>query len=868
MSGEEDMSLEKTSFYRQRPISELSSGQSLGEPSTAKGPLPDFIDFLAVTQWRQIDFLPITWQQMLSSLGVGGTARLKQSIVNNKVSLAFKRLHLDNATAESNSEALRILINEISILGHPVIRRLPYFIRLEGICWDFTDGVVPVLVFRKAHHGNLRQFLFSKAGKKINFAQRLRICSEIGSAIMTMHSFHMIHGDLKPENVLIFEDPLNGFMTKVVDFGYSGLSLLRSEDSKFQLPISRPWNAPELTECNSEFSLDGARKADIYSFGLLCLWILFYDRFESVQGDNCASMEDLEWIETLKENDLLYSFAAECSENVENLSTDEIEGLVQFFGWTLATEPYQRQLPNDARAVAEHFLAKQKNAEISSTSNEEITSSATLSSVGIQCEDIEGHVRPFGFIHYYRFKTGSIDLGYDADSKVFNLTDAIPHLVASDYRLWKHIKNSYETRFDSSYLDQSSRADSAFRLALLHFLHLGTSNKHDEAATWLLGSGRSEMDLVREVETIKQVRAVQFIDKEVEIDVIDFVHQYRDLNLLEVALQEYENTAARLEQLFGSGHTLVIRLRLIYARILQEKGLPRQAQATLLALASAAEVEFGQHDPVMLAIENQLVLVYIDLCSWKEAESLQIRVLEKSKKVFGDESEQAQSCMGNLAVLYWNLRKLDKAERLQTEHLELLQRTRGRRHFKTLTRMNNLASTYEYQGRADKALKLKLEALEISKDINGEDDHYTLSLMNNVANNYRRRKKFQEAEKLDFEVVAARKRQLGENHVITLRAMGNLASDYALQGRAEEAEPLERHIVIALSNQLSPLHQDLLTAKNNLAHTLKDLGQVEEAVRMMTEVVSGRTEVLGADHPETKRSSENLQKWRIIIMDA
>jgi hypothetical protein len=84
-------------------------------------------------------------------------------------------------------------MTEVSVLGHPVVRGIPYFIRLEGVCWDFTDdGVWPVLVFKKAHHGNLREFLWSEEGKSITFSQRLQICSEIGSAVMTMHAFRKI----------------------------------------------------------------------------------------------------------------------------------------------------------------------------------------------------------------------------------------------------------------------------------------------------------------------------------------------------------------------------------------------------------------------------------------------------------------------------------------------------------------------------------------------------------------------------------------------------------------------------------------------------------------------------------------------------
>lgn len=189
--------LEKTSFYQRGEISNRSDISQSDAASLADGPHLDFIDFLAVAQWRQIEFFPITWQQTLSSIGVGGTARMKQSLVDLDVSLAFKQLHLEKATAAGRMAALRTSMTEVGVLGHPIIRRHSNVIRLEGICWDFTgDEVWPVLVFRKADHGNLRDFLRSDAGKSLDFQQRLQICSDIGSAVMAMHAFRMASAEI------------------------------------------------------------------------------------------------------------------------------------------------------------------------------------------------------------------------------------------------------------------------------------------------------------------------------------------------------------------------------------------------------------------------------------------------------------------------------------------------------------------------------------------------------------------------------------------------------------------------------------------------------------------------------------------------
>ena len=82
----------------------------------------------------------------------------------------------------------------------------------------------------------------------------------------------VVHGDIKPQNVLVFKDAIASKITvKVADFGYSTLTV--GESGKVLLPKSRPWNAPE--HHFDGFQAHEAKKADVYSFGMLCLWVLF-----------------------------------------------------------------------------------------------------------------------------------------------------------------------------------------------------------------------------------------------------------------------------------------------------------------------------------------------------------------------------------------------------------------------------------------------------------------------------------------------------------------------------------------------------------------------------------------------------------------
>ena len=82
----------------------------------------------------------------------------------------------------------------------------------------------------------------------------------------------VVHGDIKPQNVLVFKDAITRKITvKVADFGYSTLTV--GESGMVFLPKSRPWNAPE--HHFGGFIAQEAKKTDVYSFGMLCLWLLF-----------------------------------------------------------------------------------------------------------------------------------------------------------------------------------------------------------------------------------------------------------------------------------------------------------------------------------------------------------------------------------------------------------------------------------------------------------------------------------------------------------------------------------------------------------------------------------------------------------------
>jgi len=83
-----------------------------------------------------------------------------------------------------------------------------------------------------------------------------------------------VHGDIKPDNSLIFKEESGKYRAKVIDFGYSA----RYTDKEHQLELrgTLQWNAPEHDDHHALlWTLQQATKADLFSLGMLYLWLLF-----------------------------------------------------------------------------------------------------------------------------------------------------------------------------------------------------------------------------------------------------------------------------------------------------------------------------------------------------------------------------------------------------------------------------------------------------------------------------------------------------------------------------------------------------------------------------------------------------------------
>ncbi|KAF1963917.1 kinase-like protein, partial [Bimuria novae-zelandiae CBS 107.79] len=243
----------------------------------------DLIAFLALVHRPSLDIVFAKWDAYQTSLGHGATGQVDQSSLNLRANLAFKRAK-EIRRSRNISDEFRVLISEVLTLTQPSTRYHPQIITLEAVSWEFhpeTGYAWPVLLFEKAHHGDLLSFLQPSKGQVLSFKERLRLCKDVALALISLHRFAIIHGDVTPKNILVFEDH-GVYHAKLADFGYAA-AMVRGEP--IDLARTWPWNAPEIGYTWS-FEFDEARRTDIYSFGVVCLWACFSP---SMNRETCLS---------------------------------------------------------------------------------------------------------------------------------------------------------------------------------------------------------------------------------------------------------------------------------------------------------------------------------------------------------------------------------------------------------------------------------------------------------------------------------------------------------------------------------------------------------------------------------------------------
>jgi serine/threonine protein kinase len=164
------------------------------------------------------------------------------------------------------------LLAEIRVLSQEPLRMHKNIVKLLDIRWDHPNldhhNLGPTLYLEYAELGTLTDFCASGNRQRIDLAAARSILLNIWDGLHALHGCGIVHGDVKPSNVLLFPEGPN-VIAKISDFGCA-VFIKELKEEKVELAgRSPPWDAPEA---GSEIKRHLLVKTDIYSYGLLYWW--------------------------------------------------------------------------------------------------------------------------------------------------------------------------------------------------------------------------------------------------------------------------------------------------------------------------------------------------------------------------------------------------------------------------------------------------------------------------------------------------------------------------------------------------------------------------------------------------------------------
>ena len=255
------------------------------------------------------------------------------------------------------SSGLISFITELRIRFHPALRSHPHIARLRGIGWDFEDEDAtvprPILLEEFAPQGALDNFWKHWNFVRMNFKSKLEFCRDLAGGLRALHSCGVVHGDVKPANILVFPRPdsRDSFVVKLTDFGHSAIE----SDHQGILPAFTPqWCAPEATRDDDNaqgMTFQELKATDVYSYGLVVLSIMIgrsfyldYKQTEDIQRHKQSNTLLQQSIDQVEKED------RECMD-----SDLEVETVSTLLRKTIQRDPGLRSL-SDCASVIDRFV--------------------------------------------------------------------------------------------------------------------------------------------------------------------------------------------------------------------------------------------------------------------------------------------------------------------------------------------------------------------------------------------------------------------------------------------------------------------------------------------------------------------------------
>ena len=208
----------------------------------------------------------------LARVGVGGTAvvyRCRDLHTQRIVAVKALRANAANATSEAAAR-FRREARLAAHLSHPhIVRVLDYGFTLPVIVgpqshWgDDPDKPVPYLAMEYIYGATLKDLLKRVGPLPLDWVWR--IGEQLCSALAVAHSVGVVHRDVKPQNVMLLDSPLE-LLAKLADFG---IARQIGGDLTALTATGQVIGTPDYLSPEQVLGEPGGPSSDLYSLGIV-----------------------------------------------------------------------------------------------------------------------------------------------------------------------------------------------------------------------------------------------------------------------------------------------------------------------------------------------------------------------------------------------------------------------------------------------------------------------------------------------------------------------------------------------------------------------------------------------------------------------
>ncbi|PAN09116.1 hypothetical protein PAHAL_1G460000 [Panicum hallii] len=277
------------------------------------------------------------------TLGRGEVGSTYKAVMETGFIVTVKRMREPSAAGGVGAAEFGRRAEELGRVRHPnAVALRAYFQAKEErlLVYDYyPNGSLFSLV-----HGSRA----SSKGKPLHWTSCLKIAEDVASGLLHLHQWSIVHGNLKPSNVLLGPD----FESCLTDYGLVP-TLLPSNAQLHSLFYRAPEVRAAAPGCFTPAS-------DVYSFGVLLLELLtgrtpFQDLME-LHGDDIPS-----WVRAVREEE---RDTTTDSSSVSVSADDKLTALVAIAAACVAADPARR--PTTAEVLR---MVREARAEAMSSSN-------------------------------------------------------------------------------------------------------------------------------------------------------------------------------------------------------------------------------------------------------------------------------------------------------------------------------------------------------------------------------------------------------------------------------------------------------------------------------------------------------------------